>query len=68
LPNIFDFIPAQGTCGFKPSSVRIRILLQESWIEILRAAGFSEAEFFGDWDVSPYKRESSRRLICAAKK
>ena len=66
--NIFDFIHTEGDSSFKHSSVRIRIRLLDSWIEILRDAGFSEVEFYGDWDATPYNKESSRRLIVVAKK
>lgn len=65
--NIFDFIHTVDTSDFRHSAVRIRIRLHESWNDILRDAGFSESEFYGDWDSTPYNKESSRRLICVAK-
>lgn len=66
--NIFDFIHTADTSDFKHCSVRIRIRLRDSWNEILREAGFDEVEFYGDWDATPYDKESSRRLIVVAKK
>lgn len=66
--NIFDFIHTEGTSDFQHSSVRIRIRLLDSWLQILRRAGFEEIEFLGDWDSTAYDRNSSRRLIAVAKK
>jgi ubiquinone/menaquinone biosynthesis C-methylase UbiE len=66
--NIFDFVHTEDACDFHHSSVRIRIRLLDSWSDILRETGFPEVEFHGDWDASPYDKESSRRLICVATK
>ena len=66
--NIFDFIHTADACDFKHSSVRLRIRLLDSWRQILREAGFEEIEFIGDWDSTPYNRNSSRRFIAVAKK
>ncbi len=66
--NIFDFIHSEDNLDFKHSSLQIRIRLHDSWSEILCEAGFSEVEFFGDWNAGPYDKESSRRLIAVAKK
>ena len=66
--NIFDFVHTAQALDFKYWSVRIRIRLQDSWSEMLRGVGFSEVRFFGDWEATPYNKESSRRLICVAGK
>jgi len=66
--NIFDFIHSEDIVDFSYSSVQIRIRLHDSWSEIVREAGFSEVTFFGDWDSTPYDKESSRRLIAVAMK
>jgi glycine/sarcosine N-methyltransferase len=66
--HIFDFTHTQEACDFQHVTVRIRIRLQDSWNQVLREAGFTEVEFFGDWDSTPYDKESSRRLIAVAKK
>jgi len=52
--NIFDFIHTAETSDFKYCSIHIRIRLQDSWNDILREAGFSEVEFYGDWDSTSY--------------
>jgi SAM-dependent methyltransferase len=66
--HIFDFIHTQEACDFHHVTIRIRIRLRDSWNQILGEAGFAEVEFFGDWDSTPYDRESSRRLIAVAKR
>lgn len=66
--NIFDFVHTEDSTDFKHAVVRIRIRLQDSWNQILREAGFSEIEFYGDWHAAPYNKDTSQRLICVAKK
>jgi glycine/sarcosine N-methyltransferase len=66
--HIFDFLHTEKETGFHQASVQIRIRLLDSWRQVLRAAGFSRADFFGDWHGTPYSRESSRRLIAVAVK
>ena len=66
--DILGFIRREDACQFKHSSVRIRIRLLDSWRQILRQAGFERIELFGDWDSTPYDRNSSRRLIVVAEK
>ena len=66
--HIFDFIHAQQANDFQHVTVRIRIRLQDSWNHILGVAGFAEVQFFGDWDLTPYDKQSSHKLIAVAKK
>jgi ubiquinone/menaquinone biosynthesis C-methylase UbiE len=66
--HIFDFIHTEQESDFQHASVRIRIRLLDSWSQILQVAGFSSFVFFGDWSRTPYSKETSRRLICVAKK
>jgi len=66
--NIFDFIHSEDVCDFKHAAVKIRIRLLESWRQVLGDAGFKEVEFFGDWDLTPYDKNLSSRLIAVAKK
>lgn len=66
--NICDFIHTKDKSDFKRTAVRIRIRLQDSWRQALREAGFAAVEFFGDWDSTPYDKQSSRRLIGVAQK
>jgi glycine/sarcosine N-methyltransferase len=66
--HIFDFLHTEEGSGFYQASVQIRIRLLDSWRQVLRAAGFSRFEFFGDWHGTPYSKETSRRLIAVAVK
>jgi len=66
--HIFDFIHTQETCNYQHDSVQIRIRLQDSWEKILSEAGFTESEFIGDWNSTPYNKDSSSRLIVISKK
>jgi glycine/sarcosine N-methyltransferase len=66
--HIFDFLHTEEETGFHQASVQIRIRLLDGWRRILRAAGFSRFDFFGDWHGTPYSKETSRRLIAVAHK
>ena len=66
--HLCDFIHTGGQSDFKRTAVRIRIRLQDGWRKALREAGFTAVEFFGDWDSTPYDKQSSRRLIGVAQK
>jgi SAM-dependent methyltransferase len=66
--NIFDFVHTQEITDFHYTTVRIRIRLQDSWRKILSESGFDKVEYFGDWESTPYDKESSRRLIVVAQK
>jgi SAM-dependent methyltransferase len=66
--HVLDFIHTEDASDFEVASVHIRIRLQDSWTRILREAGFGQVNFFGDWDASPYDKESSQRLIGMAQK
>jgi SAM-dependent methyltransferase len=46
---------------------RYRLLLADDYERLLAEAGFPEHELFGDWELGPYDRESSRRLIAVAR-
>jgi len=65
--NIFDFVHTEHKYEFNHSSVKIRIRLQDSWFQILADAGFSDLEFFGDWEGTPYSKEDSNRFIVVAR-
>jgi ubiquinone/menaquinone biosynthesis C-methylase UbiE len=66
--NIFDFIHTEATSDFKHSKVHVRIRLQDSWIRILKDAGFSSIKFLENWDFIPYNKATSQRLIAVATK
>lgn len=66
--NIFDFIHTEDESDFRHSSVRIRVRLLDSWLEMLHAAGFERVRCFGDWATTPYDKQTSRRFIVVAEK
>ena len=66
--NIFDFIHTQNANDFHHTTVQIRIRLKDSWEKLLGEVGFKKVEYFDDWNLNPYDKESSRRLICVAQK
>ena len=66
--NIFDFSHTEKQTDFQHTAVKIRIRLMDSWQKILREAGFSSVDFFGDWKATPYDKNSAERLIAVAQK
>lgn len=66
--HIFDFIHTELQSDYKHTSVQIRIRLLDSWRQVLRMTGFSSFDFFGDWNRTPYSKETSQRLIAVANK
>jgi glycine/sarcosine N-methyltransferase len=65
--NIFDFIHTEDNSDFRYTSVRIRVRLMDNWLEILREVGFNDVKIFGGWDLEPYDKQTSSRLIVVAK-
>jgi len=49
-------------------SVRLRIILDDEYRELLDQAGFSQVHIYGGFDMAPYDRKQSRRLIVVAEK
>jgi len=66
--NIFDFIHTDDVFDFRHSSVRIRIRLLDSWLDMLHTAGFETLSCFGNWAATPYDKQTSPRLIVVAEK
>jgi len=64
--HVLDLIHTQDKQEFKRSSFRYKLLLRDDYDKLLAAAGFGQREFYGDWDLKPYDKKSSRRLIVAA--
>jgi ubiquinone/menaquinone biosynthesis C-methylase UbiE len=66
--HIFDFVHTEDVQDFWHNSIWLRIRLQDDWKRMIEQAGFSKAEFFGDWQGTAYDKEQSRRLIVVAQK
>lgn len=65
--NIFDFVHTEKKCEFYNTIVNVAIRLKNDWERILSAVGFSNVQYFGDIDFTPYDKETSRRLIAVAR-
>jgi glycine/sarcosine N-methyltransferase len=64
--DVFDFVHTDEVSDFAYSQVRLRVRLVDSWLGMLREAGFGEVQVYGDWHGTAYEKESSRRLIVVA--
>ena len=66
--NVLDLIHTQEESEFKVYSIRYRILLQDDYERLLRQAGYSQTEYYGDWSFKPYDKRDSELLIVVAHK
>ena len=64
--EVFDFTHTAQERSFAHESFDVRIRLADCWIDLVRRAGFSSADLFGDWKSTPYDKETSNRLIAVA--
>jgi glycine/sarcosine N-methyltransferase len=64
--NIFDFVHTEEMCGFYTTSVNVAIRLKDDWDRLLSETGFDNVEYFGDFKLSVFDKQSSRRLIAVA--
>ena len=64
--HILDVFHSDERRGMKRHDVRIRIVLDEEYRDLLREAGFSSVNVLGGYDGRPYDRTSSMRLIVVA--
>ena len=65
--NIFDLVHTEGQNDMNVNIFKIKIRLYDEWIKILNEVNLT-GEFYGNWDLSPYKKTDSKRLIVVAKK
>jgi glycine/sarcosine N-methyltransferase len=67
--NILDIFHSKSKTDFKVWSILYaHIILRDEFERLLKSAGFSNVDFYGDFDFGPYSKESSNRLIVVAKK
>ena len=64
--NVLDLEHSHDRDEFNVYGVRYRILLQDDYERLLREAGYSEIEYYGDWDFKAYDREESELLLVVA--
>ena len=66
--NVLDLVHSHDHNEFSVYGVRYRILLQDDYERLLRAAGYGKIEFYGDWNFKFYDKEESELLIVVAYK
>lgn len=66
--NILDIYHCDKENKMESSSVHIRIILDDEYRSLLSDAGFSNVEIYGGFDLSPYDKETSWKLIVVAEK
>jgi ubiquinone/menaquinone biosynthesis C-methylase UbiE len=64
--NIFDFVHTEEKSEFYDTTVNVAIRLKNDWERILSEVGFSNIQYYGDLDFTPYDKDTSRRLIAVA--
>jgi len=65
--KIFDFIHTDSLSDFRINEFKFKIRLYDDWIKILNKVNL-HGDYYGNWDLIPYNRQNSRRLIVVAKK
>ncbi len=66
--DILDISHSPGFNGMKQWSAELTVLLRDDQERLLSAAGFRNTEFYGSFDLDPYNRETSSKLIAVAQK
>ena len=64
--HVLDVFHSNERMGMKQHDIRIRIVLDEEYRELLQEAGFSTVAVLGGYDGRPYDRTSSMKLIVVA--
>ena len=65
--HILDIFHSGDHSEMKQHDIRIRIILDEEYLSLMKEAGFSRVELFGGYDQSPYDREHSWKMIVVAR-
>lgn len=66
--NCLDVYHSAKQDEMKTHSVRLKIILDDEYRMLLSQAGFSTVNIYGGFDMKPYDREQSWRLIVIAEK
>jgi 2-polyprenyl-3-methyl-5-hydroxy-6-metoxy-1,4-benzoquinol methylase len=65
--RVVDVFHGGGRFDMKTHDIRIRLLLDDDYRELLAAAGFSDIRLYGGYDRSDYDRTASWKLIVTAR-
>jgi glycine/sarcosine N-methyltransferase len=67
--NILDIFHDKDNFDFKIWSIDYKqILLKDDFDKLLKTTGFKKIDFYADFNLEPYDKKSSNRLITIAKK
>jgi glycine/sarcosine N-methyltransferase len=66
--HILDIFHSQEANELKVWNAELTVSLRDDQERLLRAAGFSQVDFYGSFDFNPYDKRSSERLITVAYK
>ncbi|NLB81499.1 MAG: class I SAM-dependent methyltransferase [Clostridiaceae bacterium] len=66
--NILDIYHSDKVSKMETNSVHIKIILDDEYKSLLTEAGFSQINIYGGYDMSPYDKESSWKLIVVAER
>jgi len=66
--NIIDIYHSDNESRMETNSVHIKIILDDEYKSLLYDAGFSKVNIYGGFDMCPYDKENSWKLIVVAEK
>ena len=64
--HILDVFHSEGRMDMQQHDIRIRVLLDEEFRDLVREAGFASVSILGGYDGGPYDRTTSMKLIVVA--
>lgn len=66
--DVHDFTHSETHRSYDREHFELRVRTVDAWITLLRQAGFTSADVYGDWRLTPYDKEKSNRLIVVARR
>jgi SAM-dependent methyltransferase len=66
--NILDIYHSNKANKLETNSIHLKIILDDEYRTLLTEAGFSKVDIYGGFDMSPYDKEKSWKLIVVAEK
>jgi glycine/sarcosine N-methyltransferase len=65
--HILDVFHSEERCALERHDIRIRIILDEEYLALLKEADFSDVHIYGGYDRQAYDRAASMKLIVVAR-
>lgn len=66
--HVLDLVHEEQNQAFQTYDFTYRVLLRDDYDRLLSAAGFGERWYYGSYNLEPYDKESSHRLIVVAQR